>query len=301
VRPFLQWAASLGLLAAVLYFLDWQALVEAARTLTLGAFAAAVVLACMTCIPLLRRWYLLAGGAGGWYLCSARYLYANLLNAVSPGSIGGDVYRFFAFRGVERDGATLVAILVKERLLGVTSMLIGLVTAAATMELTLQPADPWLARSIGLAAAGGLAALVLIPWMIDRSLLREQWRARIRAALAIRASRQDAALLGWSLVALALWVAAVQFVSTRLGLEVPWSVILAIVTSVEFVRVVPITIQGIGIREGAFAALFGLFGYPHESGFVIGAASYLALSVALAATGALGALMLARTRASSES
>jgi len=60
------------------------------------------------------------------------------------------------------------------------------------------------------------------------------------------------------------------------------------------VRIVPVTIQGLGLREGAFAALLGLSGYAPESGFVLGVAAYLALSAALVLTGALGAAMLAR-------
>jgi hypothetical protein len=87
---------------------------------------------------------------------------------------------------------------------------------------------------------------------------------------------------------------AVQFVATRLGLPIPWPVLLVIVTSVELVRFVPVTIQGIGVREGAFATLAGAFGYPLEAGFVVGAVAYAALSLSLVVTGALGALMLAR-------
>jgi len=49
----------------------------------------------------------------------------------------------------------------------------------------------------------------------------------LRAAFAISTSARDAALLGWSLAALALWLVAV--------------------TTVELVRVIPVTIQGIGL------------------------------------------------------
>ena len=52
----------------------------------------------------------------------------------------------------------------------------------------------------------------------------------------------------------------------------------AIATSVELVRIVPITISGIWLREGTFATLFGMFGYAPESGFVLDAAAYVALS-----------------------
>jgi hypothetical protein len=57
-------------------------------------------------------------------------------------------------------------------------------------------------------------------------------------------------------------------------------------------------VQGIGLREGAFATLFGLFGQAHEDGFVLGAIAYIALSLSIVVTGTFGALMLARLKPS---
>jgi hypothetical protein len=296
LKTALKWIASLALLGAGLYFLDWPSLAAAAAKLTPWAFLAAVLLACAPVLPLLARWHSLSGGAGGWYLCSARYLYANLLSSVSPGSVGGDLYRFFAFRSAEKTGATLAAILVRERLLGLTSMLVGLLVGVAALELAGTYPGQSVARSLGLAAAAGLAALLLLPALLGRISIPEPWPGHLQAALSIGASRRAALLLGWSLVALALWLVAVQFVAGRLGFQIPWPLLLVVVTSVELVRFLPITIQGIGLREGAFASLLGMFGYAPESGFVLGAAAYLALSVALVVTGAIGAIMLARQR-----
>ena len=286
--------ASLALLGAGLYLLDWPQLAAAATKLTPWAFLAAVLLACATMLPLFMRWHFLIGGAGGWFQRVARYLYANLLSAVSPGSLGGDVYRFFAFRTAEQTGAALAAILVRERMLGLTSMLVGLLVGVAGMEFSGAHPGQSLARSLGLAAAAGLAALFLLPALVERISIPEPWRGHLQAAVATGAARRTAALLGWSLIALALWLITVQFVAGWLGFEISWPLLLVVVTSVELVRILPVTIQGLGLREGAFASLLGMFGYAPESGFVLGAAAYLALSVALVVTGAIGALMLGR-------
>ena len=293
MRQALRWAASIALLGLALALLDWPSLANSTQKLTFGMFALAVLLACLPGLPLVARWHGLTAAEGGWYASSARYLYANLLNSVSPGNIGGDVYRFFAFRTAQRDGATLVALLVRERLLGLASMLTGLVAGALAMLATPGHPQQWLVSSLALGAAVGLAALLLLSPIVERVPVPEPWRAHLRAALAIRTPARDAALLGWSLAALALWLVAVHFVATRLGLDIPWAALLVVVTTVELVRVIPVTIQGIGLREAAFATLCGAFGYPHEIGFVVGAVAYLALSVALVATGAIGALMLA--------
>jgi uncharacterized membrane protein YbhN (UPF0104 family) len=293
MKTALKWIASLALLGASVYLLDWHSLVALTAKLSPWAFVAAVLLAAAPLLPLLARWHSLTGGEG-WYLCSARYLTANLLNLVSPGNLGGDVYRYFAFRTAERTGAILVAILVRERLLGLTSMLVGLSGAAAMLELAAAPAPQPVTRSLGLLSAAGLATLVLLPALLGRFSIPEPWRGHLRTAFSMGAWSGTARLLGWSLVALVLWLVAVQFIAVQLGLEISWLVLMVVVTSVELVRIIPLTIQGIGLREGAFAGLLALFGYAPESGFILGAAAYLALNLALVVTGAIGALMLGR-------
>ena len=296
MKTALKWTASLALLAAGLVLLDWTAMLASATRLTLWGFLCAVLIACAQFVPLLVRWYRLAGAEGTLYACSARYLYANLLNAISPGNLGGDVYRFFAFRSTQRSGATLVGILLRERLLGLTSMMIGLLAGIVGMELTGAGPGEAIWRLLGLAAAASLGVLFWLPRLIGWWPLPQRWREPLQEALRSGSARGNASLVGWSLLALGVWVATVQFVAVRLGVDVPWLVLLAIVTSAELIRIVPITVQGLGLREGAYAALFGLAGYPAESGFVLGATAYLAHGAALVITGALGAAMLARDR-----
>ena len=297
MKTALRWTASLALLAAGLVLLDWTSLLVAANRLTLWAFLCAVLLACAQFVPLLVRWYRLAGAGGTWRGCTARYLYANLLNAISPGNLGGDVYRFFAFRGAQRSGATLVGILLRERLLGLASMLTGLLAGVIGMEWSGASQGEAIWRLLGVAAAAGLAVLFCLPRLLTWWPVPQRWRGPLRDAIRSGSARGNASLVGWSLLALGIWVATVQFVAARLGVDVPWHVLVAIVTSAELIRIVPITVQGLGLREGAYAALFGLAGYPAESGFVLGAIAYLAHGAALVITGALGAAMLAREEA----
>jgi uncharacterized membrane protein YbhN (UPF0104 family) len=296
MRRSLRLYASVALLAFALYLLDWTSLVASTAKLTAGVLSVAVLLACAPTVPLVARWYLLARGAGGWYACSARYLYANLLSAVSPGSIAGDIYRYFAFRDRERDGATMIEILVRERIFGLMSMLIGLCVGAVGMQIAGGHGQQWFVSTLAIAAACGIVALLSLPGIIHH--MPDSWRGGLQAALAIRTSRLDTVLLALSLAAVALWVLAVQYVATRLGLQLSWSMLLVIVTSVELVRFIPVTVQGIGLREGAFATLFGLFGQAHEDGFVLGAIAYIALSLSIVVTGTFGALMLARLKPS---
>ena len=289
-----RWAASIALLAGGLCMLDWSSLAGAATTVSPCAFAVDVLLAASPTLPLLVRWRLLTGQGGGWFSTAARFFYANLLSTISPGSIGGDVYRFFAFRKTAQSGAALLAVLIRERLLGLASMLLGLALGAAMIEASTGHSDPMLVRFLGLTAVLGLALLTMLPRVLKHLPLPVSWRGPLQDSCSVDDSRAVLVLMAWSTLALGLWVVAVQFVASRMGLGISWPTLLVVVTSVELVRIVPVTIQGLGLREGAFAWLLGAFGYPPESGFVLGAIAYLALSVALVCTGALGAAMLVR-------
>lgn len=60
----------------------------------------------------------------------------------------------------------------------------------------------------------------------------------------------------------------------------------------EFSRWLPVTIQGVGIREGVAAFGFELLGFSGEAGFLVCAVAYLINSFALVSLGILGMLIL---------
>ena len=73
MKALLKAAASVALLAAAFYLLDWRSLGDAAERLTFWAFLAAVLLACVQFVPLVVRWHFLLAGESGWYASSARW------------------------------------------------------------------------------------------------------------------------------------------------------------------------------------------------------------------------------------
>ena len=56
----------------------------------------------------------------------------------------------------------------------------------------------------------------------------------------------------------------------------------------ELVRLIPLTAQGIGVREGTFAMAFVLVGQSAESGFAVGVIAYLLVSLADVLIGFIG-------------
>jgi len=85
-----------------------------------------------------------------------------------------------------------------------------------------------------------------------------------------------------------VWILAVHVIAIDLNVNISLLTLGVIVVLVELVRLVPVTIQGIGVREGAFAYFVGIVGESPESGFVLGTVSYLALTFSILISGAVG-------------
>lgn len=68
-----------------------------------------------------------------------------------------------------------------------------------------------------------------------------------------------------------------------LGIRLPLSYFLAMVPIIMVISIIPISIGGLGIREGAYVCLFGLIGLPKAYGFCI--------SILVFSLGVLGALI----------
>ena len=95
-------------------------------------------------------------------------------------------------------------------------------------------------------------------------------------------------LIGFSVLAVSIWVLTVQLVALAVDVRISWLTLGMIVVLVELVRLLPLSVQGIGVRESAYAYLFGMAGQSSEAGFVIGTVSYLALSLSILLAGAVG-------------
>jgi uncharacterized membrane protein YbhN (UPF0104 family) len=101
--------------------------------------------------------------------------------------------------------------------------------------------------------------------------------------------------LGWSLVVQAGGALSVALLARSLGLTQPLSVWFCVVPLVALAVVLPISINGVGVRENALAILLKPHGVPPEPAIAVGLL-WLATSVVLGLVG--GVLFLIDRRAS---
>jgi len=292
-------------LAAVLRWLDWQGLVAAARAVTVGTFVLASVVSFATFGIMAIRWWMLVRDLAAIPFGQHLYHYfaGTFLNSFTPANLGGDAYRFWALRTSTRSRWELFGLLVQERLLGLVGFLSVFVASAAMLlhagTARFEAALPLLRSTIAMVLVTIPLLLVAGPamrWATARfpSIRQLPVVGRPELLSVLAALAPPTRLVGpllLSLLGVVTWVLAVAVVARGLGLDVPFAVLGIVATLVEFARWLPISIQGIGVREGLYASLFALFGYSPESGFALGTIAYLSLTVALLASGACAALL----------
>jgi len=222
------------------------------------------------------RWAFLARPIGFPYsigLFIWRFFEGAFFSLCLPTSIGGDVVK--AYRLADTTHGRLLAgcTVLADRLTGLAAL--GVLAGAALIG------KEW---SLGLAAtivvgAALLSGVLGVIWLgvgsLDRllSVFPEPHAARqfisrllpyqVRPSLMARA-------VAWSLLVQMGGSIAVALVARGIGVSLPLSVWFAVVPLVALAMVLPISIGGVGVREGGLALLLAPAGVPSEQAVAIG-------------------------------
>ncbi len=307
---------SLILVGLLVWRIDWRQVGSAFAQLDATYWLLALGLYLLTQGVSAVRWQMLGhtlGLGGRWRDYLAHYFVGMFFNLVLPTSVGGDVVRAWYLgrsphpqplspkgrgekeapfsptrRGEERKGParrTAAFLSVAADRVNGFAVLIG-VACVATLCCPI-PLPGWISATVagmGAACLLGLAALPLLPW------LRRWLPAHPRlthlldgAALCLRDRR---GLLGVTLLSLVVQLANVVLawlVGEGLGLPVPPLYYGVLIPLVSILTLLPISLNGMGLREGGTVLLLA----PLH----IGSASAVTLSLLIFAVYAAASLM----------
>lgn len=300
MKTVLRLVASVVLLGLAAYLLDWRSLSRTLVALSPVAFGVAVLIASCQYLPMAYRWFMIVRSARPglfrWHL--QYFCTGTFLNTFTPANIGGDVYRFIMLR---RDGRRYFVLLAlfRERLVGLYAYLLGYLIFWLGYVATGGPRSlvlDLLAGAILIAQVG----LWLLPVLLGR-IRRHGWFAAQRKIKAVmdacwRASRfksmeEFVTLFFLSMVALGIWYVAILYLANVMEIKIAPAALGIVVVLAELIRLLPVSVQGIGLREGAYAYVFTFFGASGEAGFALAAVGYLALTVAILLMGVVGAVL----------
>ena len=267
-----------SIIAFFAFKLDWLALIAEFNALNTLYIGVAVVLAGVTHV---------LGGLRWWYLLkvqsievSAPYALrltftAQFFNLFLLGSIGGDAAKLIYLARLAPTQKTHAAVsTIMDRLMGLVVMLVSALLAGffqygiMTHNDSLRSAASYLIVVL-IILLGGTCSLLVIPEDIFERIFPNLWKRfpkRHLIALTLQGFKQHGVALLDTLIALAISVAAwiaTGFVGLLLAksmsLDATYPTILIILSLVTFVAILPISIGGHGVREGAFVVLFGFF------------------------------------------
>ena len=280
--PVLRVTVSVGLLALLVNQIDFDNLVPAHRSLagTLAFLIAGIVLMALTIVVGARRWQLILEAFDAHVpmrrLVGHNYA-GQFVGNVLPSTIGGDVLR--VARSVKDVGGdTAFASVVIERLTGFVALpLLVLVGFLADPDL-FGTKRAWIA----LLCAGGTVALLGVilvaaghPSLAGRFKDHENWMRYIGAVHVgvdrLRRAPLDAVqVLGAAIVYQLVVVASVYCAVHTIGLTIPNAAVLAYVPAVAIAQVLPISVGGLGLREGLLALLFHPLGAETGQAVAVG-------------------------------
>lgn len=257
-------------------------------------FAAAIAIFLAGQFLCFLRWRLLAAALNlnSTFGVFIRYGFIGLFtNRFVPGIIGGDAARaFYLGRRHGRIGEA-IASTVADRAYG----LLGLFWFAALIAVTMNHGrlDPKVIRPIIIVGIVGLVGYFASP--IIARLIHLTPRP-IRRGLGILAPylHRPTAVLPAIILSMLLQVllAGCQYVlALGLGLHLPLSIFMLVVPVSGVLASLPLTLNGLGLREAAYLYLFGMAGMGREDAIALGLLFFLATMIA----GMFGAIAFVTT------
>lgn len=272
----LRWLPGLVVLAAILIWVDGAELGERVRNLSPGWVLAAMVITVMQVALSAWRWRFTAARLGmrlPFRRALTEYYLAGFLNQVLPGGVVGDVTR--AWRHAAQDVPTGRAIraVILERASGQIIMTGVALASLAVVAVRMMDAGGTEEGTIlrGWLAAGGVvvAALGLVG-VVTYRLLQRRLRGEIRRA--ILAPRALPIQLGSSTLVVATYLAVYLAAARAVGVDTSLAVLLPLVAPVLVAMLIPVTVAGWGVREGAAALVWAAVGLSASEGVAISVA-----------------------------
>lgn len=276
-----RFAVTLVALGALVMAVDWPLFISMLRRLSVGTLVTGAVLGLAMHVLLGVRWHVISGRhlTGSLWLHVGVFWRASVFSLLTPASVGADAYRIIALRGGSVGGATIAGLVIRERFVGLTGYL-----ACYLAALALAPGVPQffpdLAPMVGvglLAVVGGWITLCAAGGLLRRRSHRRIAQLLERTSVALRAgtTRELVVVFLLTLGACGTWFGMIHVFAIELGARSGFAVSAMTAVLAELVRILPLSVQGIGLRESVFGYAFQASGDAFEIGVATGALAYL--------------------------
>ncbi len=209
---------------------------------------------------------------------TSHYLAGLFVGNVLPSTIGGDVLRVSRCSATTGSAETGFASVVLERLTGFVALPVLVFIGFLARPSLLDSGRSWLALLIAGVTLGSLSVLLFLaghPSIAGRFRGNENWTRFIGAVHEgvdhlRRRPRMSLGVIGTALVYQSSVVLSVALLFRTLDLPVPVAAVVAFVPAVAMMQVLPLSISGLGVREGMLVLFLHPFAVTNGQAIAVG-------------------------------
>jgi glycosyltransferase 2 family protein len=217
----------------------------------------------------------------------SHYFAGQFVGNVLPSTIGGDVLRVSWATKTTGSGQIGFASVVLERLTGFVALPLLAVLGFLVRPSLLESDHAWIALLISGITLVALCVILFVaahPRLAGRFRDHENWMRFIGAVhVGIDRLRRQPRLAGGVLGAAVLYqastVAVVYFAVRALDVDIPFAAVLAFAPAVAMAQVLPLSLSGLGVREGMLVILLHPLGVSSGRAVAIGLLWYAMMLV----------------------
>jgi uncharacterized membrane protein YbhN (UPF0104 family) len=288
VKPLVKLAISVVLITIVLRAFDVRGVVAHFAKVDALTLVLAVAIALSIALLHTLRWLVVINANGsklGLKTALQVVLIGHFFNQALPSSVGGDAVRVWcAYRAGLTFGVAANTVIIDRAVTMFSLLLLSAAGLPWLFDIVTDPVARWALSTVicaGVAGFGAFLALRRLPQGVTR------WRA-VRALLAVSAlarnvmfnARYALPAILLSVLSLVGFAVIVYCLARAMQLDVTLLDCILLVPPVILVTVVPISIAGWGVREGAMVVAFGFINVPASAAFAVSVLFGLTLAAA---------------------
>lgn len=293
-KGLIKFVLSILMLGLVLRVTDFDKL---RTTLKLISLSSVVVIVCTYAVGQMisaYKWLLIAraGGIESTYAHALKsYFIGMFVNCFGVGTLGGDLARALLLAGDKPVKTAAVSSVIADRAQGLATIAcIGAVGALIFGPTTLEPTYVYL---MVLCGVGVFAGWFIGPALVRRFLPAEHpLRTKVEAVLSVF-PHQPAKMIHITVIAICfhlLQISLHKYMGLSIGVDIPWAYLLVAIPFVNILSTIPISWNGLGVRENAYVFFLSPAVLTKEQALALGALWILSVSICSAIGGIFSAL-----------
>ncbi len=266
---------SLGIMAYLLHLVDFGILWGQFRELKLFIFILAFLILVLQGALSALKWKIILTAESKklpFLFLLKRYLIGNFISLFLPSSFGGDLYRIYALNEYSKDYLQNISSVLFDRISGLFAL-----ASISIISLTFFFSEN---ISYQFLIAYALGVLTFCGLTSSRITVRLQKTNKKIISFfknileSFRKYRKNVRVLGLSLV-ISFWfqiniVILNYFYCLALNIDLPLTYLFTVIPLVYLTEVLPISINGLGVREGAFVFFFTQMEVSKEKALALG-------------------------------